>query len=184
MTKETSTEPKKEERLKGIFEIIFGLAIAVIIFLFSDQLKALHEWGYLGVFVISLLSAATILIPAPGWAVTIAMGGILNPVYVGFVAGIGSGLGEISGYVVGRGAKDIGVGNDEKFKKWREWIKSNDLIAISVLAFIPNPAFDVAGLVAGAVGIPLWRFICACIIGRTLRYVLLAYAGAFSLQYL
>ncbi len=183
MIKRRSTEPKKENRIKGILEIVFGIAIVVTVFLLSDQLKTLQEFGYVGVFVISLLSAATIFIPTPGWAIVAAMATVLNPIYVGFVAGIGSGLGEISGYIIGKGASDT-TNINERFKSWKEWIRKNDFFAVAILAFIPNPAFDVAGLAAGALGIPLWKFLTACIVGRTLRYVLLAFLGTFLLQYL
>ena len=174
---------KLSEKAKGILQIIFGILIAAAIFLYSGQLQELEGWGYFGVFIISLLSAATIFFPAPGWAIVIAMGGVLNPLYVGLVAGIGAGIGEITGYIVGHGAKDA-AGNFKELKKYRELIKKYDVLGVFILALIPNPFFDVAGLAAGALNIKWWRFIIACIIGRTLRYVALAYIGDFSLDYL
>jgi len=171
------------EKTKGILQIILGILIAGVIFLFSSEFEALEGWGYLGVFVISLLSAATIFFPAPGWAIVIAMGGVLDPLYVGLVAGIGAGIGEMTGYIVGHGAKDA-AGNFKELKKYRELIKKHDVLGVFVLALIPNPLFDIAGLAAGALNIKWWKFVIACIVGRALRYVALAYFGAFSLAYL
>ncbi len=181
MKKNRVTEP--ENRLKGAIEILFGIVIVIEVFLLGDQIKALQEWSYVGVFVISLLSAATMFLPAPGWVIVLAMARILNPLYVGIAAGIGSGLGEINGYLIGQGAKDA-TDSEERFKKWSDWIRKNDFLVILVLAFIPNPLFDIAGLAAGALGVLLWRFLLACVLGRTLRYLLLAYLSAFSIQYL
>jgi membrane protein YqaA with SNARE-associated domain len=55
------------------------------------------------------------------------------------------------------------------------------MLAIFLLAFIPNPVFDVAGIAAGALRIPVWKFIAATMLGRTLRFILLAYFGAWAL---
>jgi hypothetical protein len=37
------------------------------------------------------------------------------------------------------------------------------------LSAVPNPAFDVAGLLAGAMGIPLWMFVVTVFPGRIIR---------------
>ena len=109
---------------------------------------------------------------------------MLNPYIVGVVAGIGSGLGEITGYSVGAGASNIVKKElDGRFKKWKEWIRKMIFFAIFVLSAIPNPAFDVAGIAAGSIGIDWKRFLLACVIGRTARYVLLAYLGTLALTY-
>lgn len=171
-----------EGKLKGALEIAFAILIAAGVFYFSSSIIALGNLGYAGVFIISLLSSATIFIPAPGWAVVIALSKMLNPFLVGIIAGLGSGLGEITGYIAGNGAKNAIA--DERFAKFRETIGKNDTVAIFLLAFIPNPVFDIAGIAAGSLGIPVWRFLIPCILGRVLRYVVLAYTGAFVQDFL
>jgi len=161
-----------KEKWKAIFQILFGLVIAIAVLLLNDRIAALGNYGYLGVFIISALSSATILIPAPGWAVVAAMATILNPIYVGIIAGIGSSLGELTGYMVGDGALDIA--GRKQYQKFLSWIQKNDAIAIFVFAFLPNPLFDIAGIAAGAAKVPAWRYVLFCAIGRSLRYVLLA----------
>jgi membrane protein YqaA with SNARE-associated domain len=56
--------------------------------------------------------------------------------------------------------------------------------AIFALAFIPNPLFDIAGVIAGGLKIAWWRFLVSCAAGRILRYVLLAAIGGFTLHLL
>ncbi len=162
-----------QERTKAIIQILFGLAIAAAVILLNDKIAALGNYGYVGVFIISALSSATLFIPAPGWAVVIAMSTILNPVYVGLVAGIGSAFGELTGYMVGDGALDIA--GRKKYEKFLTLIKKNDAIAILVFSFLPNPFFDIAGIAAGAAKVPVWRYMLFCAVGRSLRYVLLAW---------
>jgi len=166
------------EKLKGIAEIAVAVIIAVVVLVFSNEIIALSEYGYLGVFIISLLSAATIFIPAPGWIAVIALGGLLNPYLLGIIAGIGSGIGELTGYMIGNGARTL---TRRELDIQRKLIKKYGLWIIMVLAFIPNPLFDAAGLVAGALKIPVWKFMLATIAGRTVRFILLAYFGAWTL---
>lgn len=161
-----------KEKWKAIFQILFGLVVAIAVLLLNDQVAALGNYGYLGVFIISALSSATILIPAPGWAVVATMATILNPIYVGIIAGIGSSLGELTGYMVGDGA--LYIAGRKKYEKFLTLIKKNDALAIFVFAFLPNPFFDIAGIAAGAAKVPAWRYVLFCAIGRSLRYVLLA----------
>ena len=169
-----------KQRTEAIAQIIIGIGLVAVVWMMSDRIKALEEWGYLGVFAISLVSAATIILPAPGWASVIAMSTVLNPYLVGIAAGLGSGLGEITGFVAGDGAAKIVIKNKKDFEKYKKLIKKYDMPAIFFLAFIPNPVFDVAGIAAGSAGIDLVRFLIAVIAGRILRYIVLAYIGAFT----
>jgi len=165
------------ERAKAIVQIVFGIIIAAIVLLFSDRIVELSAYGYIGVFLISLLSSATILIPAPGWAVVIALSKTLDPYILGIAAGVGSGLGEMVGYEVGNGARRLIDKNDNNIKA----IEKYGAVAIFFLAFIPNPLFDVAGLAAGALKMPMWKFLLATVSGRILRFFLLAYLGSWAL---
>jgi membrane protein YqaA with SNARE-associated domain len=165
------------ERTKAIVQIVFGIIIAAIVLLFSDRIAELSAYGYIGVFLISLLSSATILIPAPGWAVVIALSKTLDPYILGIAAGVGSGLGEMVSYEVGNGARRLIDKNDNNIKA----IEKYGAVAIFFLAFIPNPLFDVAGLAAGALKMPMWKFLLATVSGRILRFFLLAYLGSWAL---
>jgi len=42
------------------------------------------------------------------------------------------------------------------------------------------PLFDVAGIVAGALGYPLWKFLLIAWPGKSLKYVILVLAGAWG----
>ena len=58
------------------------------------------------------------------------------------------------------------------------------ILAILALAAIPNPFFDVAGVAAGILKMPLPRFLLAVWIGVTIKMGLFAWVGSTSLRWL
>jgi len=170
-----------DKKVGGALHILFAVAVVAAVLYFSSDISSLAQYGYTGAFVIALLSAATLFFPAPGWAAVIALGSVLNPVLLGIVAGVGSAICELTGYVAGEGAREILNSRIKETKKIEELVKKYDVAGIFVLAFIPNPIFDVAGIVAGSLKIPWWHYLLACAAGRVLRYVLLALLGNFTL---
>ena len=172
------------EEKKGlpVLQILFAVAVGIAVILFNNDIAALGSWGYLGVFLISALSSATILVPVPSWGAVIGLSGVLNPVLLGICAGAGSAIGELTSYLFGSGVAELVVKNKKQYEKYKEWIKKNDFVAIFVLSFIPNPLFDIAGLAAGAAGVSPLRFVIFCAAGRILRFILFGYAGYFLLN--
>jgi membrane protein DedA with SNARE-associated domain len=61
-------------------------------------------------------------------------------------------------------------------KKWG-WL------AVFVMAIIPI-VFDVVGIIAGALRMPVWRFFIACWLGRTVSYVVVIYLTSQGLKVL
>jgi membrane protein DedA with SNARE-associated domain len=57
-----------------------------------------NAYGYLGVFIVELVSTSSIFIPIPGYVATIAAGTVLNPFAVGVSAGFGAATGELTTY--------------------------------------------------------------------------------------
>jgi membrane protein YqaA with SNARE-associated domain len=158
--------------------LLIFVALTASALLLSDSLASLGRYGYLGVFLASLIGSATIILPMPAFALTFAMGGTLpSPLLVGLAAGLGAGIGELSGYLAGYGGRGI-VENRESY----DWIVRQmgryGAWAIFAAALLPNPAFDLAGVAAGALRFPVGHFLLACTCGKTIRMVLLAYAGA------
>jgi uncharacterized membrane protein YdjX (TVP38/TMEM64 family) len=57
-------------------------------------------------------------------------------------------------------------------------MKTNGALTIFLLAVIPNPLFDVAGVIAGALKVRLPVFLFWCWIGETLKMLFFALAGS------
>jgi membrane protein DedA with SNARE-associated domain len=53
-----------------------------------------------------------------------------------------------------------------------------------ILAALPNPFFDLAGMAAGALKMPIQKFIFWCVIGKIIKMLFFAYTGAYSINWL
>ena len=82
----------------------------------------------------------------------------------------------ISGYLAGFSGQTI-VEKANWHEKLERWMHKYGNFTILVLAFIPNPAFDIVGIMAGAMKIPIQRFLFYCFIGKVLKMLLFAYGG-------
>jgi uncharacterized membrane protein YdjX (TVP38/TMEM64 family) len=164
-----------------ILVILIVIGISAGIFVFRDKVSNLEGYGYLGAFLISLVSCATIILPIPGIALIFALGDTYNPFLVGLAAGAGSALGEISGYMAGYSGQMV-LRNNKTYLRLEEWMKRRGAIVIFVLSFVPNPLFDLAGAAAGVLRYPLWKFFVFCFLGKTPKNILIALAGAWALE--
>ena len=171
---------KLSEYLMAAVAIIGSIAIAVGVFAFNDQIQQLGALGYPGIFIISLLSSATLFATAPGFVAVFALGKVLNPVLIGITAGAGAALGETTGYFAGVGGKAI-IEDKPIYRQFHSWITRYGPLAIGVMAAVPNPLFDIGGIISGATGMPLWQFVLATWIGKSIRFVVLAYSGGVLL---
>jgi membrane protein YqaA with SNARE-associated domain len=160
-------------------------AVAVIISLgaalyFRDRLRHLERYGYLAVFLVGLLSNATLIVPVPGLAVSSVMGSVLNPWVVGLVAGIGQAVGELTGYMAGYSGQSW-VDEIPRYRRLTQWMQDYGVFAIFALAVVPNPLFDIGGVAAGVLRFPLWKFVLSCAAGKVLKNVAFAVAGSYGI---
>ncbi len=162
---------------------VFGLVTVALGWLEVDW-EAVAALGYGGLFLACLASSATVAVPVPAVIAVFFAGKLLNPVLAGAIAGLGSAIGELSGYLVGRSGRAAlagATGGPKGVSRLDGWIQRHGGLAILVLAFIPNPFFDVAGMAAGAARLPLRTFFVAVLAGKTGRMILLALVGHYAL---
>lgn len=168
--------PKWRLNIIRLLVFVFVISLTVTLFLFQEQIKNLGAYGYPGIFVLSILANATVIIPLPGVLLTAAMAVILNPFWVAIAAGSGAALGELSGYLAGFSGQAV-VERADRQERLVNWMRKYGDITIVVLAFIPNPAFDMAGITAGALKMPVGRFLFWVWIGKLAKMMLIAYGG-------
>ncbi len=175
-------------RENGRYLVSFLASVALTVLLvllpvfFPVDYSALGGYGYLGVFLATLLPSATVIFPSPTLAAALIAGTFLNPLGVGLVAGLGAALGEVTGYMAGYGGSVLAA-RSSHYRRIRGMVERYGLVAIAVLAFIPNPLFDLAGIASGAARIPLWRFLLVCFLGKAARFVLIAYLGYWGVTW-
>jgi len=63
-----------------------------------------------------------------------------------------------------------------------KWLTKYGSISILLFSAMPNPFFDLTGLAAGALKMPVHKFLFWTWIGETLKMLAFAYAGSTSLK--
>ena len=152
------------------------VGFSALVFIFRDQIIRLSQYGYLGLFVIAAVSSASVLVPVPGLALAFATGGALNPLGVGLAIGTGAAVGELIGYAAGVGGHGL-VADNSSYQRVSVYMKRYGMWAVFGLAVIPNPLFDIVGIVSGVLRIPVWRFFFACWAGNVIKATVIAFAG-------
>lgn len=154
--------------------------ITIIVATHRDHLQGFSTLGYAGAFLAMLVSNATLVLPAPGLIIVFVLGSTLNPVLVGVAAGLGAALGEMTGYFTGYSGLAL-MEESAIALRIRQWMNHNGLLTIFALSTVPNPFFDLAGLMAGAGRMPVWQFLSMAFLGKTIQATCIAFAGALSL---
>lgn len=170
-------------------------------------------YGYAGGFFVSILGGITI-IPVPSLLVIFTLGGVLNPVYVGLVAGLGEAVGGITVYLTGAGGGAIWsrlqARHQETYEqprpsydivtpvqtrinsRWQTMYdrlarsigrRGSSLLVFVVSAMIFSPYYF-AGLAAGTLHMGLRRFFLLSLAGKTVKGMMVAYAGYWGLHFL
>jgi uncharacterized membrane protein YdjX (TVP38/TMEM64 family) len=166
--------------IKHVVSLAFAIGLSVLIYLNYDRLGDLKEFAYLGAFIAMLVGNATVILPVPGLIIVYILGGTLNPFLLGLAAGPGAAIGEMTGYLTGYGGSAL-IDNTRLYARIKGWMEKYGLVVISLLAAIPNPAFDMAGIVAGSLRVKWWQFLIAAAIGKTIQATLIALAGYLSI---
>jgi membrane protein YqaA with SNARE-associated domain len=179
-TQEIAIAPQKRPWIRPVLVAAIAIALNIIAYLMipPDLAYRLGSLGYIGVFLITLISNATIVVPIPYFGLVAALSPGLSMVGVGIAGALGSVIGESVSFFVGRSGR--GVVEQTRFYRWVQRQLEHPWRAFVVLFALsapPNPAFDVAGLTAGAMGLPYWIFLSAVFLARLVRFGIVAFFG-------
>jgi len=171
----------------GIVGVLLTLFMAVAVVYFWEYVQALQGYGYIGVFFISILGGATIIIPVPMLAVIFALGGVLTPYWVGIAAGLGETVAALIIYMTGRGGgaalANIKYGKIQTaYLRLMEIMERRGSWALFLLSAVLNPFFYPAALAAGALRFGIRRYLLICLAGKTIKGLTVAYAGYWGLR--
>ena len=172
---------KVKRLLIPVLTIALVIVISVVLFIFRKEIEGLKEYAYLGVFVVSILSSATIVLPVPGILVFIPLLSTLNPALLGIAAGSGGIIGELTGYAAGYSGRNLAKPS-KMYYRVQNWMQKWGLWTVFLFAvFLP---FDVVGIVAGVLRYPLWKFMLMGWLGKMIKFIALAYAGAWGWEWI
>lgn len=175
--------PNRRTTLLRVASLLAVVAIVILVYSLGGKAKQLAIYGYPGIFVIAMLSNATIFLPAPGVAIVFALGGVLSPLPLALAAATGAALGEMTGFIAGYSGQGL-VEKSATYERIYPWVDRFGAWAIFILAALPNPFFDFAGVAAGMLKLPLRKFFPACWAGQVVKMIGFAYAGASSIDWL
>jgi len=142
------------------------------------------QFGYPGVFLVSLIGTLSIVFPVPYTLVIYFIGAVrvLDPFLIAVAGGLGSAVGEFSGYMLGYYGR--AVLSEERRRKMDYMTKiflRYGFAAIFLFALTPLPD----DLLFIPLGIMRYRFVKAFIpafLGKILMCFILAYSGYLSIE--
>ena len=172
-------KPENLVRL-GIFALVIAVIIAAL--LLRDNFSA-AQVGYGAVALSALVASAGLLIPVPALATACATAIFLSPLLVGVIAGTAEATGELSGYYLGYTGRDV-LGRSRLYHRLERWMRRRGWLLLFLLSVVPNPVFDVAGIAAGALRYPIWGFLAVVWTGKTIKFLVFAYACAAGEEWL
>lgn len=183
MVDEPGAEAPAAPRRLWLRPLLLGLAVtaanvAVFLLLPPALLERLGSFGYLGAFFAAGVANATVLVPVPYFPLLIRLGQVLDPWGVVLLAAAGSATGELVAYYVGRSGR--GAVAQTRFYHWVRGHLSSPWRApllLFALSAPPMPIFDVAGLLAGALAVPVGVFFGSVFLGRIVRMGAVVFIG-------
>jgi len=152
-------------------------------FLHQTALDLVNQYGLIGLFLVSCIGTSIIPIPVEAAVLFIRVFGY-DSVAVGLTAGLGSGFGSMINYYIGFffGKKIDKISKRSGFlEKLRERFKKSGFFWVFFSALTPLP-YDVFTIAAGFLHYNPLLFLIASILGRTIRFTLIAYFGEVALK--
>ncbi|MFC1988865.1 VTT domain-containing protein [Chloroflexota bacterium] len=199
--------------LLSSLSFVFTVLLLVATFYFQKEIRDIGGYGYIGVFIVGVLCGISI-IPAPTLLIAFTLGAVLNPSYVGLTAGLGAAIGGITVYLTGAGVETVWSrlrAKEQRYESepgWRYdpvrpveskfWSKGEILynrlvkwvggkggtLTLFVTAAMPVSPFYFAGLAAGSLRMGLLKFFLISWAGKSVRYLIVAFAGDLGLRVL
>ena len=165
-------------RSKVLF-LVAAVVLSILIFIFRGEFVRLEGYGLFGLFILSIIGNATIVLPVPVVLTAFLGGAIFNPFLVAVVVSLGATIGELTGYMAGVGGGAF-VEKDVRIQKVKKWMDKYGLWTIFFLAAVPNPLFDLAGIIAGATKISIYKYLPIVWAGKLIKFGIFSYLGANS----
>ena len=175
--------PRLSVRVQIRLFIYFSAITIIAMLIGRNYVIGLGNWGYLGAFIISLISNASIILPTPGIAVIAMMTSDFNLLLLGLSSGVGGAIGATSSYIAGMITGEV----VNKTRIYRASLRAMNrfggaIIFIATLApFLP---MDAASILAGGLRYPFKRYFLIMGTAHTLKMILTTYLIANSSDWL
>jgi membrane protein DedA with SNARE-associated domain len=176
-------KPTKREAIIGGISLAVTVALSLFIIQHRSYIEQISHWGYIGCFIISVLTNGTFILPGFGIVITFTLGGVLNPAVVGAVAGIGEAIGAIGAYFTGYAGRGLlRDSNNGLYLRFSNIVERHGSKAIFFVSAVLSPFFYPFAVCLGMLRFGWIRFFLATWAGRTVKSMVLAYLGYFGLK--
>ena len=201
-----SAEPKKKYRylFGGLY--IGGIIAACVVLVYHwEIIGRFQSYGYLGLFLMGLLTGFSLPMPVPYMVVTFVLGGVLHPALVGAACGLGLGIGGTLLYLTGRGGRKFFPmsklftmtkedASDDKPPSLMERVlrraripqimdlaRRRGSLVVFLMSAAINPFFIPMAIGMGTLRFRAWKFFLMCWAGQTVKTIAIAYTGYLGL---
>ena len=154
-------------------------AISLAGYLLYDRIDP-ARLSYGAVAAAVLVASGGLVVPVPALAITCGAAAFLNPAAVAIIAGLAGTLGELTGYFLGYSGSDA-VRQGRLYQRIETWMRRRGWLLLFIISAVPNPLFDIAGIAAGVLRYPLWRYLLAVGLGKQAKFFMVAYACRYGL---
>jgi len=186
--KKTDKKSAKGAYILGIAGVVATILMVVAIVYYSEYLRELQHYGYLGAFIISILGGATIIVPVPMLAVVFALGGVMPHTWlVGASAALGELIGALTIYMTGHGAGKALMNSkhgriQSAYDRLLGLMERRGSLTLFAVASVVNPFFYPAALAAGALRFGLKKYILIVLAGKLIKCMTVVYAGYWGIK--
>lgn len=156
------------------------LAFSAFGYFMQDRISV-ARLGYGAVAGAVLLASGGLVVPVPALAITCTTATILHPAAVAVIAGLAGTIGELTGYFLGYSGSGV-LERRRFYQRVESWMRQRGWLLLFLISAIPNPLFDVAGIAAGALRYPLWRYLVAVGLGKQVKFFMVAYGCHYGVQ--
>ncbi len=161
-----------------IVAVVVGISLAA--FFFQNRIIS-EPLGYGAVAGAVLLASGGLVVPVPHLLTSCGAATALNPAAVAIIAGLAGTIGELTGYFLGYSGSAV-LERRRFYHRVEGWMRKRGWLILFLISAVPNPLFDVAGIAAGALRYPLWRYFVAVGLGKQVKFFIVAYACFYGLQ--
>jgi len=156
----------------------------IFITIITNSQGFVYKWGYVGIFIVSLVGSSSIIFPLPTFVILFTFGAVFNPFLVALVGALGTSIGNLTSYLLGLGGKEI---LEKRYSKRLNSInktfkKYGAPIWILLVNATPLPD-DIVGIFCGVIRYDFRKYFIAMFIGQLILSLILSYAGFYSLNW-
>jgi membrane protein YqaA with SNARE-associated domain len=176
---------------------VLAAAMAIGMFLILQlyppiDVELVRKIGYPALIIAGVVSGLTFFLPIPVLPLVFAVSGVADPVMAAAVAASSMTAGMMGTYLIGRHRASLprkflqdGNGFAAVWARRAErWLEGPTIISSFLLALVPNPIYDFAGVIAGSVKVPCLKFLFGTFAGKVAQTAVVAALGYFASGYI